>query len=264
MTKANPQPTAPHNVAPFTDVTEAMSGERLRLLYIPLDQAALWDENPKEHELHLIAASIRKHGFRDPMAYDGTLEAFIEGHGRTHALRWIRNQGEEPPRGIGLHPDLGWCIPVLFGIDAKSLEAAKAYAVGHNQLTISGGFDSHKLQAVMRAVVDSGDAEALETAGFDGRRLRALLGDRDDLDATPGQAVSSGADDPTLTISPELFERHDYLLFYFDNAFDWQVACEALGVEQVVGGLVKQKTLRQRGLGRVIPGRKLVELLTHD
>jgi len=58
MKKANPQPTAPHNVAPFTDVTEAMSGERLRLLYIPLDQAALWDENPKERSA--LSARVRQ------------------------------------------------------------------------------------------------------------------------------------------------------------------------------------------------------------
>ncbi len=70
-----------------------------------------------------------------------------------------------------------------------------------------------------------------------------------------------GDQKPELTISPELYERHDYLVFYFDNEFDWQVATELFGVEQVQGGKVGNKTIVQKGLGRVIPASKLLELL---
>lgn len=64
-----------------------------------------------------------------------------------------------------------------------------------------------------------------------------------------------------VEISPELFERHDYLLFYFDNDFDWQVACERFDIKPVVGRKVGKKTLEDKGLGRVISGASLLEAL---
>ena len=66
--------------------------------------------------------------------------------------------------------------------------------------------------------------------------------------------------DAELKIGPELFERHDYLLIYFDNDFDWRVACERVGVEPVYGAPVGKKTLKQKGTGRVISGKKFLEL----
>lgn len=67
-----------------------------------------------------------------------------------------------------------------------------------------------------------------------------------------------------LTISPELFERHDYLLFYFDNEFDWQVACELFNIGPVLDGQVGGKTLLPHGIGRVVPGSRLLEKLQND
>ena len=37
-----------------------------------------------------------------------------------------------------------------------------------------------------------------------------------------------------VEISPELFERHDYLLFYVDNDFDWQVINEIFELKTVI------------------------------
>lgn len=66
---------------------------------------------------------------------------------------------------------------------------------------------------------------------------------------------------PQLEISPEMHERQDYLLIYFDNGFDWQAACDALGVTQVYSAPVGKKTIRQKGLARVIPASRLLDLL---
>jgi len=68
-------------------------------------------------------------------------------------------------------------------------------------------------------------------------------------------------DKPELEIGPELLERHDYLVFYFDNELDWNVATEALGVETVLGDQVGKKTLQNKGIGRVLPAAVLLELL---
>ena len=63
-----------------------------------------------------------------------------------------------------------------------------------------------------------------------------------------------------VEISPELFERQDYLLFTFENDFDFQVACERLGVKKVKGGKVGSKTIKDTGMGRVLKAEKLLEL----
>jgi hypothetical protein len=62
-------------------------------------------------------------------------------------------------------------------------------------------------------------------------------------------------------ISPELFERRDYLLIVVDNEFDWKVLCEKLEVKTVVSPKVGNRTLPIKGVGRVIPASRLLKLL---
>lgn len=118
-----------------------LQGEQIRTEYVNLDHVVLWDENPKEHDIGSIVASIRRYGFRDPLAYDSTLRALVEGHGRSHALRMMREAGEDAPRGIATDSDGAWYVPVLFGVDAESEATAKAYAIDHNNLTMAGEFE---------------------------------------------------------------------------------------------------------------------------
>ena len=114
--------------------------DQLRIEYVPLSKAVLWDRNPKAHDIGGICQSIREYGFRDPPAYDAALDAVVEGNGRIIALRMMHDQGGDPPRGIGTVGDTGeWAVPILFGVDASSKVAAEAYAVDHNNLTMLGG-----------------------------------------------------------------------------------------------------------------------------
>jgi hypothetical protein len=121
-----------------------MHGEKLkklRLEYVPLAQAVIWDENPKEghHDLSGIIESIRRHGFRDPPEYDGTIDAIVAGNGRVTALNLLRDRGEECPlycENSSVHGDGEWIVPILFGADSASMQAAKQYAVDHNLLTL--------------------------------------------------------------------------------------------------------------------------------
>lgn len=172
-----------------------LTGERLALQYIPLDQAALWDDNPRAHQLDEISASITEHGFRDPMAYDATLSAFVEGHGRTHALRKMRDAGADLPRGVAEHPAHGWCIPVLFGVDARSQVAAQAYAVAHNQLTMNAGWDDAALLKVVERV-QAEDETAASTMGISQEMLNEVRArvqaDREPSPPAPAPQVNDG------------------------------------------------------------------------
>lgn len=119
---------------------EKLMGERLETRYVPVSVASLWDNNPKAHDIGGIIQSIVINGFRDPPTYDATLRALVAGNGRTAALAMMEKQGNDTPRGVLTHHDTGeWFIPVHFGVDAKTLNMAIAYAIDHNNLTVSGG-----------------------------------------------------------------------------------------------------------------------------
>ncbi len=109
--------------------------EQLKLEYVPLSQAKLWDDNPKLHDIGGLIQSIELHGFGDPPKYDTKLEGLVYGNGRTEALERMHQEGMDPPRGIVKLEDDQWAVPIIFGVDAKSKEAAVAFAIDHNNLT---------------------------------------------------------------------------------------------------------------------------------
>ncbi len=86
--------------------------------------------------------------------------------------------------------------------------------------------------------------------------LNDILGNRgSEDDDRAGQAAE-------LEISPELFERQDYLVVVFDNEWDWKVACERLGIHTVANATVdKTSTIKQKGLGRVVSAKVLLREL---
>lgn len=122
----------------FADEKE-LNGERVELRYIRVDDAILWEENSKLHDIGGLITSIEEHGFRDPPAWDGQLGAIVEGNGRTTALQIMEKQGKSIPRGVLQDSDGRWCMPVLFGLDAPSQMAATKYGIDHNNLTMLGG-----------------------------------------------------------------------------------------------------------------------------
>lgn len=86
--------------------------------------------NVKRHteaQVDMIAASIEEFGFCDPIAVwhrpDGSPE-IVEGHGRLLALQ-----------RLGMEE-----VPVII-LDHLSESEKRAYAIAHNELTLSTGFD---------------------------------------------------------------------------------------------------------------------------
>lgn len=106
----------------------------------------LWDRNPKLHDIGALAESILKHGFRDAPIFDETAHCIIAGNGRLLALARLREQGADPPAGI-LVEDGRWKVPIQFGVNAQTKEAAEAFGLDHNNLGMSGGdFDLFDMQ----------------------------------------------------------------------------------------------------------------------
>ena len=117
----------------------------LRIEYVPLPQAVLWDKNPKLHDKPKIKGSIQRHGFKDPPKFEPALNegrgGLAEGNGRTTCLAELRDSGAPVPRGIVVLEDGEWAIPIIFGVDSDSEAAAEAYAIDHNNITLGPGFD---------------------------------------------------------------------------------------------------------------------------
>lgn len=117
--------------------------EKLVLKYVDLDEVAGWDKNPKRHDLASIMESIRTYGFKDPPKFEPTLNegrgGLVEGNGRDKALLEMRKMDfDNPPRGV-LVKGGKWLVPILYGVDAQTVQQAEAYAVDHNNLTMLGG-----------------------------------------------------------------------------------------------------------------------------
>ena len=153
----------------------------LSLKTIPIDEIALWSGNAKKHDLDAIMRSIRRYGFAAPAKLDSELGAVVFGNGRIQALRAMAQSGEEAPRGVTVLDDGRWAVPILQGLDAESKDAAIAFGVDHNALTLAGSdlalVDTLQIwdeQALQDLLNESPDAAELLIA-FDADDLSSLL-----------------------------------------------------------------------------------------
>jgi len=120
-----------------------------RIIWIAVREAAklLWDENPKLHDIGSLARSFEKYGFQELPKFDrqlinvaGNHGAIKAGNGRVETIAYMENNGKELPRGIAKDKDTGaWVMPILIGVDAETIDIARAYAIDSNNLTMAGG-----------------------------------------------------------------------------------------------------------------------------
>ena len=65
---------------------------------------------------------------------------------------------------------------------------------------------------------------------------------------------------PELEICEELLEEHDYIVFYFDNTLDWNVAKEIFNIKKEMKHDTTA-TYKNIGLGRVKSGKELLKIV---
>lgn len=183
---------------PISDPVESIAVEAaLQIKYVPLTEAALFDQNVTLHDIGAIAESIKKYGFRNPPIWDKNLNngqgGLVAGNGRLKTLLWMKEQGTEPPRGIAVDSSGDWCIdpknintapwliPIVFGCDAESELEARAYAITDNLLTMSGGnltpLDMSRVfdqDAYLQTLIELNAQDCLPV-GVDGDDLELLL-----------------------------------------------------------------------------------------
>jgi hypothetical protein len=170
----------------------AKAGNELQIHYVPLKELAnhFLQGNSKRHDIGTLHASVDRHAFRDPIAFDVTLNGgkggILEGNGRLELLCQLREGGFEPPKGITAK-DGEWFVPCIFGVDSESEQDAIAYSISHN---ISPLWGADGLTFI--------DATKL----FDDDLLKAQLTDLAEIDLLP---IGISGDDLDLWMGLEDF-----------------------------------------------------------
>lgn len=180
-----------------------------RLVWVRVQDALglIWRDNPKRHDMQLLANSIERYGFQEPAKFDAKLHrvgqavddepsgAIKSGNGRMEAVAWLESQGKDLPRGLGVNEAGEWMLPLLVGTDAKSGAVAQAYAVDANNLTLAGG-----------------DFDGFDMARLWGPGYARLLEGLDELpvsvDAEMLSLLAAGYDLPDVE-APEDFPEYD-------------------------------------------------------
>ena len=139
--------------------------------------------------------------------------------------------------------DLEWPTLVLDVSD----EEADLLLLTLDPITGGAGADAEKLDALIASA--RAGTPALEDI------IRDL---REQAHAVTIEPLADEGGPPEMELQP--FEHYDYIVFLFDDQMDWLAAKEALGIENEAFTL-KDGVTRKVGLGRVLKGDRLLELV---
>lgn len=183
----------------------------------------------------VVADSIREFGFRNPIVVDKD-GVIIVGHTRLEASKML---GYEQ-------------VPVIVA-DDLSPEQVQAFRIMDNKSSEFAEWDYTKLLAEVNDLI-AHDYD-VELTGFSDVELSDILDS-----AIEEEKKKEEADKPEMEFTQELLEEHNYVVLYFDNTLDWQVAKEVFNIH-AVHGLASTPTYEKKGVGRVVNGAEYVDKL---
>jgi len=185
----------------------------------------------REEAFQKLKASILRYGITFPLFVwkNNGMTYTLDGHQRDIVLKRMRDEGFEIP-----------LVPVDY-IEAEGKKEAK-----EKILLLSSQYGRATPFSLSRYMEEAG-IDVAEMAGMveiPGLEIEKLV-EAQDLDK------------PEVEFSEELLMEHNYVVLYFDNPIDWQVAVEKFGLHKV-RDLIPRK-LQPVGIGRVIRGAPWLE-----
>ena len=130
------------------------------------------EQNPKEHNISEIEASIKRFGFVELPVVNKTTGTLVVGHGRITALMSMAARGESMPKYLKLEEDTKeWLVPTIM-VEFDTNAEAKAYLIASNQLVIDGSWDEVALLDLLNEVNNLTDN--LLGTGFDLEDMRQM------------------------------------------------------------------------------------------
>jgi len=206
------------------------------VVMMKIDDLIPYSENPRINDLAVgvVAESIREFGFKNPIIVDGD-NVIIAGHTRHKAAK-----------RLGLEE-----VPVIVADDLTP-EQVKAFRIMDNKSSEYAEWDYQKLLAEIDSLEDAN--YDVNLTGFDEIELGNII------EELEGKQKKDDEDRPELEFTEELLEEHQYVVLYFDNTMDWQVA-ERLFDIKPVKALDSREGYERKGVGRVINGTKVLKMI---
>ncbi len=173
------------------------TAEKHRVEYLPLDDVQPAPHNPRVHNLDGLRTSISRFGFAAPALRDERTGLLVAGHGRTLALRAMRDAGETAPSGVQIADDGRWLVPVTCGWASRSDAEAAAYLVADNRQSELASWDNAGLGDLLTSIGES-DPDLVGIAGYTDDDLAALLSTVADVEADQPESLTDPDDVPGL------------------------------------------------------------------
>ena len=172
-----------------------------------------------------IAASIKEFGFTNPVLIDAD-NGIIAGHGRLLAAQKLKLQ--EVP-----------CIRLGHLTDAQK----RAYVIADNKLALNAGWDEDALKAELNRLQEEDFDIGL--TGFSQKEIEKMMEEVEE------------EEEPEVEFSDDLMLAHNYVVLYFDNDLDWQVAIDKFKLKNVKSCDPAEKC-QKVGIGRVVNGKDFI------
>jgi ParB-like chromosome segregation protein Spo0J len=205
--------------------------EALRPLAVPIDSVQPYPGNPRQGDVGAIVTSLRRFGQQKPLVVQDATGYIVAGN---HVWKAGR--------------DLGWTHIAVNRSDLSDWEA-RSFLIADNRMSDLGTYDEAIMAAILKEIAEAND---LLGTGFDGDDVDDLL--------KKVEEDSGGGVKGEIAFSEELMEAHNYVVLYFDNELDWNLAVEKLGIE-VKRTPDSTPTYHRAGIGRVIRGVDVVRRL---
>jgi len=190
-------------------------------------------DNPNSHpdeQIELLSEMIINNGWRDRITVSNRSGMIVKGHGRYMAA--IR---------AGLRN-----APVDYQ-DYKTEAEEIADLIGDNKISEFSIVDEDAAKRMLESLDSNFD---LRLAGFDVDAIVDPGSDSDEKNDTK----------PEVVFSEELLLEHNYIILYFDNPMDWQVALDKFKLKKSKGLVpVKNPVV---GIGRVVKGGEWLDRIS--
>ena len=193
----------------------------LQIIEKSITEITPYEKNPRKNDeaVQYVANSIKEFGFKVPIVIDKN-GVIVAGHTRYKAAQ-----------ELGLEK-----LPCIIADDLTE-EQVKAFRLADNKVGELAEWDFDLLGEELDGIFDIDMSEFGFDSDFD---------EKEEIKKEEGE----------VPFSEELLLNHNYIVLYFDNDFDWEVAQDKFGLKQV-RDLIPRKG-QPKGIGRVINGKKVL------